>query len=362
MKWFLFMNKKLKIIYTLIILSLILLAPVFSDALSVLIDSDKDGISDSLEKFAGTDSTKDECEPEGCKNAGTDYLIIILDQSGSMQAQMGNDNRMEVAKRVSIKIVQNIPENGMGLGFYSYGYSDSCTELKEWQNTFTKLNKKTLVDSIKTIKGYGGTPIANSLKLTRESIQNKKGNYHIVLITDGGEGCDGSSVKDTISEAEKLIQIPNKEVNVKLDVIGLDVEPNIRVDLERVALASKGNYIDAKTEDELENAFLTPFQSILANLNTILCLYKQVNNLMLCEQKRNDKISLAELKLKSGPVPDFDYEESQALIKHSSEVRKMSDKKVEEFKKLKNKKVEQHIKQIEDLIKKLSPEFKKKKK
>jgi hypothetical protein len=356
------MNKKLKIIYLFLVLLSLLLIPIFSDALSVLVDSDKDGISDSLEKFAGTDPSKDECEPEGCKNAGTDYLIIILDQSGSMEALLGSDSRMEVAKRVSIKIVQNIPENAMGLGFYSYGFTESCTELKEWQNTFSKLNKKTLIDNIKTIKHFGGTPIANSLKLTRESIQNKKGNYHIVLITDGGEGCASTNIKDTISEAEQLIQIPNKEVKVKLDVIGLDVEPAVKADLERVAKASQGNYIDAKTEEELENAFLTPFQSILANLNTILCLYKQANNLMLCEQKRSDKVSLAELKLKSGPVPDFDYEESQALIKHSSEVRKMSDKRVEEFKKLKNKKVELHIKQIEDFIKKLSPEFKKKKK
>ncbi len=356
------MKKILKFSGIFLIILCIVYAPLISDAVSILLDEDKDGISDALEKYAGLDPTKDECPPASCNHYGSDYLIIILDQSGSMADTLGNDTRMEVAKRVSVKLVSNLPDNLMGLGFYSYGYSQDCNELKEWQPTFEKLKKKELIDNIQKMGPGNGTPIANSLKKVKESIQDKKGNFHVVLITDGGEGCDNSTTQaDVIKEAESLISIKSSTLNVKLDIVGLDVPPEVKADLEKVSQASKGKYTDAKTEEDLEEAFLSPLKDIISNLQGIVCLQKQLDKLLHCEQKRSDKLNIAITKLQSGLGGEFSKEELNAILKNYPKTEKFREEKIEKYTKLKRVNTDQHIKQIRELGDKLTPKFKRKK-
>jgi hypothetical protein len=112
----------LRIVFIFFIVGLIVLIPIISESLGILTDADKDGISDALEKYAGLDPKKDECDPTGCSGFyGDEYLVMILDQSGSMSEKLGEDTRMEVAKRVSLKLIEKFPSTAAGLGFYSYG-------------------------------------------------------------------------------------------------------------------------------------------------------------------------------------------------------------------------------------------------
>jgi hypothetical protein len=111
---------------------------------------------------------------------------MILDQSGSMSEKLGEDTRMEVAKRVSLKLIEKFPSTAAGLGFYSYGTKlpegeeqggedNGCRSFTELQSPFQKLNRKELKEHIQKMQPELGTPLAYSLLKFRESILDKKG-------------------------------------------------------------------------------------------------------------------------------------------------------------------------------------------
>lgn len=352
-------NRFFKFSFIFFICGLLLLIPIISDSEGVLLDSDKDGISDALEKYAGLNPSKDECEPNLCSGFfGDEFLVIILDQSGSMSEKLGKDTRMEIAKRVSIKLIEKFPSSAAGLGFFSYGTSqpdldpdsgeaNGCKSFVEWQSPFQNLNRSELKEHVNKMQPELGTPIAYSLEKFRESILDKKGKFNLLLITDGGESCNG----DPISEAKKLVMLNNKNLMVKLSVIGFGVDAKTETELKKIAEASDGSYQTVASEEALEDIFQKPIKDIIASFQGILCLHKQVDKLLLCEQSRGNKLRAAFNKLKSSLSTNFTPEEKETLIEYYPQSEKFIEDRIQTYTKIKKEGTDAYVKKIDELSK-----------
>ncbi|MBP7283119.1 MAG: VWA domain-containing protein [Leptospiraceae bacterium] len=352
-------NRLLKISVIFYICGILVFIPILSDSQGILLDGDKDGVSDALEKYAGLNPNKDECEPSGCSGFyGDEFLVIVLDQSGSMSEKLGADTRMEVAKRVSLKLIEKFPTTAAGLGFYSYGTSqpeldadsaesNGCKSFVEWQSPFQKLNRVELKEHVSKMQPELGTPIAYSLQKFRESILDKKGKFNLLLITDGGESCNG----DPVEEAKKLVMLNNKTLMIKLSVIGFGVDAKTEMELKKIAEASNGTYQTVTSEEALEDIFQKPIKDIIASFQGILCLHKQVDKLLLCEQSRGNKIRAAFNKLKSSMSTPFTPEEKETLIEYYPQSEKFIEDRIQSYTKIKKEGTESYIKKIDELSK-----------
>ncbi|MDC0257539.1 VWA domain-containing protein [Crocinitomicaceae bacterium] len=194
----------------------------------------------------------------------------MLDASNSMNAKWDGETRIQTAKKLLSKTVDELDDiPNLEVGLRVYGHQSAITPTFEDCND-TKLevpiaagNSAQIKSRIQGIQAKGTTPIARSLEAAAEDFPDNTGRNIIILITDGIEACDN----DPCVIAKKL---KDKEVNVTPFVIGLGLDLSY---LEKFNCI--GNYAEAETKDAFEKVL----ESVIAkavlnttvqiNLNTV---------------------------------------------------------------------------------------------
>ncbi len=170
-------------------------------------------------------------------------IIFILDASGSMRGQVGGEPKISIAKNVLIKLIQDMPV-GVNVGLVAYGHrrKGDCNDVEELA-ALGKPNKQELINKIKALRPKGKTPISHSVELTAEKLRAMEEETTIVLVSDGKETCGG----DPCELVRKL-----KESGIKfiMHVIGFDVNPEEKEQLECLAKAGGGTYYTARSANE----------------------------------------------------------------------------------------------------------------
>lgn len=199
----------------------------------------------------------------GWVNAQDDQLtriLFILDASNSMNAKWGEQTRIEAAKELLSKTVEDldgVPNLEMGLRVYGHQspitatYQD-CNDTK-LEVPFGTNNISAISHKISTIKAKGTTPIARSLEAAADDFPDNQSRNVIILITDGLEACDN----DPCVVAKKL---KDKGVNVTPFVIGLGMDLSY---LEKFNCI--GTYMDAETKESFTKVLETVVQKALVN-------------------------------------------------------------------------------------------------
>ncbi|MCB1178807.1 MAG: VWA domain-containing protein [Leptospiraceae bacterium] len=188
------------------------------------LDSDRGKVPDYLEKVAGFDPFENECRPKKCSVninglAEQEYFVIILDQSISMEEKFaGESNKMDSAKEIIKEFVDKTP-SFIRLGMFTYGKNE-CSPLDEVHSPFGKGGRKKILSALPDIQPSGATPIGASLSSFRELIQNKKGKFNVLLVTDGQESCEGNPLE----EAKKLVDLNDIDLGVNFYVAGVGLE------------------------------------------------------------------------------------------------------------------------------------------
>lgn len=319
---------------------------------SKITDSDKDGISDFVETTAGLDPNKDECIPNQCGKLsfngimGTDNIIIILDQSGSMEAPLDSQTRMEAAKKVTTKYMDRLPEY-INFGLYTYGHKSGCDPLFEIQSPFSKPNKKALAQKIAELKSTGLTPIGKSLEMLGKKLAGKKGKFQILLVTDREESCGG----DPLKEANKLASMITKDLSIQLNIIGIGLSSTTGDYMNNVANALGGSFENTNSTTELDNKFQKPLKEIFTNFKNMICLQTQVDKLLSCEQGRKDKIIASEINLSS----DASKEDKKLFMVQKAEAEKSIQSRIDNYKKIKEEGISKLTDRINDLSKIMLP-------
>lgn len=187
-------------------------------------------------------------------------ILFILDASNSMNARWGAQTRIDAAKELLAKTVDDLRDvPNLEIGLRVYGHQSPITATFQDCND-TKLevpfapdNFTNVKNRVKSIQAKGTTPIARSLEAAAGDFPDNTSRNVIILITDGLEACDN----DPCVIAKKL---KDKGVNVTPFVIGLGMDLSY---LEKFRCI--GTYEDAETREAFERVLQNVVQKALLN-------------------------------------------------------------------------------------------------
>ncbi len=179
-------------------------------------------------------------------------MLFVFDASNSMNAFWGNKTRLEVARELllrSLDELEGVPDLELALRVYgnrspiSAGQQD-CDDT-HLEVPFTANSAPDMRNFIRSVRAVGTTPIARSLERSADdfptSTKVRKGERAvrnvIILITDGIEACD----EDPCAVSRAL---QSKGIVLKPFVIGVGLE-----EAEKYTLRCIGNFFDADTPE-----------------------------------------------------------------------------------------------------------------
>jgi len=221
-------------------------------------------------------------------------VLLIVDASGSMTEKIGQEPKMDIAKRVSKDFINSLsPYVNLGLRSYGLGInrqeyeSEEKRLLEEYNAAYSrrdfksqaithyyknvedlKLNlscetsllfpiqelkgKKTeIISNIEGMEAYGATPLAKSLEQGLNDFSNKmkaEDRNFLILVSDGIETCGGNPV-----EVANLLKERHSEP-ISFYVIGFDIDAETAEKLKPIAEAGGGTYYTAQNAEELNKA------------------------------------------------------------------------------------------------------------
>jgi hypothetical protein len=218
-------------------------------------------------------------------------ILFLVDGSSSMlETWQTNQIRFKVAGKIIDQIVDSIykvnPNVEFGLRIYGHQHTaqeNNCFDTK-LEVPFGKSNATQLYLRMASLKPLGVSPIAYSLKEAAENdlINTNNYNYSLILITDGGESCNGN-----ICEVVKLLL--EKKIKFQPYIISLiNYQP-----LEQ-QYACLGSYLKVTNDAEATQA-----------TNTILEAYKP--KFLVPELKTNSAEEyLTDLKVSMNEIRPID--------------------------------------------------------
>lgn len=174
--------------------------------------------------------------------------ILILDASGSMWGVVEGQTKISAARRAVDSILARWkPSDRLGLMAYGHRAKGDCKdiELLVPVGAFDAAKIKSAVDAISP---KGKTPIADSLRAAARALRSSEAKATVILVSDGIETC----APDPCAVAAEL---KKSGVGFTAHVVGFDVaDPVAKAQLQCIARATGGVYLDARNAAGLENA------------------------------------------------------------------------------------------------------------
>lgn len=186
------------------------------------------------------------------ENAETGRLVLVLDSSGSMKERTpGGETRIAAAKKALRDVVGSLPE-AQPVGLRVYGSEvfsrdePGACEDSELVVPVETGNRDQLTSALDDYEPYGETPIGYALQEAGKDLGDE-GKRSIVLVSDGEPTCAPDPCK-------VAAQLTKDGVDVRIDVVGLDVSGQARDDLQCIARKGNGSYYDVDSSDELASS------------------------------------------------------------------------------------------------------------
>ena len=186
-------------------------------------------------------------EADGEESGGK--LMLVLDSSGSMREPTGGgQTRIEAAKESLGTVIDDLPDT-LEVGLRIFGSKDfTDAERKACQDTRRVVdlgngNQEALREAVDGYEPHGATPTGTALTEAGKDLGDA-GRRTIVLVSDGEPTCD----PDPCEVAEDLAA---SGVDVRIDVIGFDVDGQARNALQCIAEQGNGSYYDADDAESL---------------------------------------------------------------------------------------------------------------
>ncbi len=179
-------------------------------------------------------------------------LMLVLDSSGSMAEPIaGGGTKIAAAKESLHTVIDELPsEAEVGLRVYGsevFSRSDpgACTDSERVVDLGAD-NRDELRAAVDRYEPYGETPIGHALRQAGTDL-GADGKRSIVLVSDGEPTCP----PDPCRVAR---QLSKQGVELRVDVIGLDVSGQARRSLQCIATGGGGTYYDADSAEDLTDA------------------------------------------------------------------------------------------------------------
>jgi len=188
---------------------------------------------------------------------GTTYVELILDASGSMWNKLSDGRfRVEAAKEVLSKFVNNLPDGDLNVGLRIYGSELDASETGSCEDTklfvpLAGIDKASLNTTIQDTNARGATPIAKSLLAAADDFPADARKRLIVLVTDGEESCGG----DLQAVADDL---NSRGFDIDIRIIGFDLTEEAAKSFEGI-----GTFENAESAEELAEALDTAVEEVV---------------------------------------------------------------------------------------------------
>ncbi|MEA2042674.1 MAG: VWA domain-containing protein [Bacteroidota bacterium] len=181
----------------------------------------------------------------------TTRILFIFDESNSMTAGWESGTKIEVAKKMLIKMVDKLKEyENVEMALRMYGHQSKvppqdCSDTK-LEVPFRKNNAEYIKQKLRYTTPKGTTPIARSLEEAGDDFPPCVNCRNIIiLITDGIEACNGDPCKIALGLYEKGITL-------KPFIIGIGLDVKFKEAFECI-----GQFYNANDEEEFEQIVTT---------------------------------------------------------------------------------------------------------
>ena len=186
-------------------------------------------------------------QPAPSKDAA---VILVVDASKSMKADDGTGRpKLAAAKQALNTLVDELPDDAkVGLRVYGSevsgtGKAAGCADTK-LVSPVAPLDREGLKSSISAITARGFTPIGRSLQGAAQDLGSAK-QKTVVLVSDGGDNCAPPAPCGVAR------QLAKGGVALKIQAVGFQVQSSARRQLQCIADAGGGRYVDADNAQEL---------------------------------------------------------------------------------------------------------------
>lgn len=173
--------------------------------------------------------------------------VLVLDASGSMgEATPSGPTRIEAARSAVTDVVDGLPDDAeVGLRVYGATIDSGAGACEDSQLVVPvgTGNRDDLRSAVEAYEPLGETPIAYALQQAAADV-GTEGQRSIVLVSDGEATCD----PDPCVVAS---EIASAGIELRIDVVGLNVTEDARAQLRCIAAAADGTYVDAEDADEI---------------------------------------------------------------------------------------------------------------
>ncbi|TIP60777.1 MAG: VWA domain-containing protein [Mesorhizobium sp.] len=178
-----------------------------------------------------------------------DRVVIVLDASGSMWAQIDGKPKLEIARQSLRTVLQSVPAD-KEIGFMAYGHREkgSCEdiELIVPPQAGSAAAVSAAADSLKFI---GKTPLTSAVRQAAEALKYTEDKATVILITDGLETCKG----DPCALGRELRAAG---VDFTVNVVGFGLTADEGKQVACLADNTGGKYIQASDEKALQDALV----------------------------------------------------------------------------------------------------------
>ncbi|MGX5850995.1 vWA domain-containing protein [Mesorhizobium sp. PL10] len=176
-------------------------------------------------------------------------VIIILDASGSMWAQIDGKPKLEIARESLRTVLQSVPADDE-IGFMAYGHREkgSCEDI-ELIVPPQAGSASAISAAADSMKFLGKTPLTAAVKQAAEALKYTEDKATVVLITDGLETCGG----DPCALGKEL---EASGVDFTADVVGFGLTADEGKQIACLADNTGGKYIQASDEKALQEALV----------------------------------------------------------------------------------------------------------
>ena len=223
-------------------------------------ESSETSSSEASESSDSTDPS-DSSEPADASGEGSadSKAMLILDASSSMLEDDADGPRIDAAKKASKDLVESLPGTAqMGLMVYGAKESDApdnrdrgCKDI-ETLAPVGEIDKDKFNKAIDGVTPKGYTPMGNSLREAAKELGDQ-GQRSIILVSDGIDSCAPPPVCEVAKE------LAEEGVDLAIHTVGFKVDEEARKELQCIADAGKGQFLEADDAGSLADSlkFLT---------------------------------------------------------------------------------------------------------
>lgn len=183
-------------------------------------------------------------------------VVILLDASGSMAAQVSGGQKMKLAKEAINSYASDLPK-GSNVLLRVYGHkgtgsdADKALSCKSHEVVYPlgAYDESKFAASLNQFEPAGWTPLAGAIEEAKKDLAEQQGENIqnvIYVVSDGVETCDG----DPVAAAKAL---HSSGIVAEVNIIGFDVDNEGQNQLMEVAKAGGGIYKSVYAESDLRD-------------------------------------------------------------------------------------------------------------